>query len=302
MSELNPYVRKAEQIALLSAAIVGSIGIVELIVAQLTGSISLLADGIDAMSDAGVTAIVWVGIRISRKKPDSLFHYGYYRAENLSAFLIAIMLAIVSGLTFYNAYLRLFSPVQIESPYTALATAFVAGIVSLILALIKRNIAVKSNLLSLKAEATNAIKDASGSFVVFISILVSFQGFTQMDSIGAMIISVFIASVSVTILKEATLILLDAWDNPTVVTEIRQVVESIPGVRLRTVRLRRSGPYMVGEMLISVNPELTVVQLAQLKMQIQKTVRNKIGRLGSLMISAEPDEGNKTPFPRQPVP
>jgi cation diffusion facilitator family transporter len=292
--EPNPYIRKAESIALLSAVIVASIGVVELIVAQITGSISLLADGIDAISDASVTAVVWVGIRISRREPNRLFQYGYYRAENLAAFIIAMMLAVVSILTFYNAYLRFFLPQQIENPYVALATAFMAGTVSLILALIKRSIAIKSNLLSLKADATNAIKDSSGSFVVFISILVSFLGFTQMDSIGAMIVSVFIATVSVTILKEASLVLLDAWDNPTVVTEIKQVVESIHGVRLRTVRLRSNGPYIVGEMIIAVNPELTVAQLTQLKTRIQQAIRNKVRRLGSLVISAEPDEGTKT--------
>lgn len=284
----NPYVKKAENIALLSAIIVGSIGIAELIVAQISGSISLLADGIDAMSDASVTTIVWLGIRISRKKADSLFHYGYYRAENLSAFLIAIMLAIVSGLTFYNGYLRFFSPTAIESPAIALATAFIAGTVSLILAFIKRNIAIKSNLLSLKAEATNAIKDGSASFIVFFSILASFLGFTQMDSIGAMIVAVLIATVSMTILKEATLILLDAWHNPEVVTEMKKMVENVDGVRLKTIKLRQSGPYIVGEMTITVNPDLTVAELTKLTEKIQKTVKNKVKGLESLIISAEP--------------
>lgn len=281
----------------MSAAIVGGIGIVELIVAQITGSISLLADGFDAMSDASVTAIVWAGIRISRKKPDSLFHYGYYRAENLSAFLIAIMLAIVSGLTFHNGYLRFFSPTAIESPAIALATAFIAGTVSLILAFIKRSIAIKSNLLSLKAEATNAIKDALASFVVFFSIVVSFLGFAQMDSIGAMIVSVFIATVSITIMKEATLILLDAWQNPEVVSEIQQTVENLEGVRIRSIRLRRSGPNIVGEMNIAVNPDLTVAQLTKLKKKIQEAVKSKVSGLNTLMISAEADddgEGNKS--------
>ncbi|MCL4435401.1 MAG: cation diffusion facilitator family transporter [Thaumarchaeota archaeon] len=286
----NPYVKKAEKIALLSAVIVGSIGFAELIIAQISGSLSLLADGIDGMSDASVTTIVWLGIRISRKKADSLFHYGYYRAENLSAFLIAIILAMVSGLTFYNAYLRFFSPTAIESPAIALATALISGTVSLILAFIKRSIAIKSNLLSLKAEATNAIKDGSASFVVFFSILGSFLGFTQMDSIGAMIVAVLIATVSITILKEATLILLDAWHNPEVVAVIKQMVEKVNGVRLKTVRLRQSGPYIVGEMIITVNPELTVAELTKLKEEIQETVRTKVEGLESLIISAEPHE------------
>jgi len=287
----NPYIRKAERITLLSAAIVGGIGIVELVISQIAGSVALLADGIDAMSDASVTAIVWAGIRISLKKPNSLFQYGYYRAENLSALLIAIMLAIVSGLTFYNGFLRFFSPIPIESPSLALVTAFIAGTVSLILAFIKRSIAIKSNLVSLKAEATNTIKDGLGSFVVFFSILVSSLGFIQMDSIGAMIVSVFIATVSITIMKEATLILLDAWQNPDVVGEIKQIVENLEeGVLLRSVRLRRSGPYIVGEMNISVNPQMTVAQLTKLKKEINGAVKSKVSQLNSLMISAEAEE------------
>jgi divalent metal cation (Fe/Co/Zn/Cd) transporter len=77
-----------------------------------------------------------------------------------------------------------------------------------------RNIANKSNLLSLRTDANNSIKDASASVVGFLSILIATQfGFSQMDAIGSIIIAGYIFSVAYVSLKHSSLILIDSCCN-----------------------------------------------------------------------------------------
>ena len=89
-----------------------------------------------------------------------------------------------------------------------------------------RNIANKYNLLSLKTDAKNSIKDGSASVIGFLSVLVASQfGFLQADAIGGMVIAGYIFSVAYISLKQSSLILIDAWHNPATIDYVRKAVE-----------------------------------------------------------------------------
>ena len=69
------------------------VGITEVFMGIFTLSVALIADGIQSFADAGVSLIVWVGLRISRKAPDGKFHFGYYRVETFSSIIAALFMA-----------------------------------------------------------------------------------------------------------------------------------------------------------------------------------------------------------------
>ena len=58
--------QEGERIAKISIWTLLALGIVEITFSLISGSISLLADGIDSISDAVVSFFVWAGLRISR--------------------------------------------------------------------------------------------------------------------------------------------------------------------------------------------------------------------------------------------
>src|SRR5712691_7051283 len=89
-----------------------------------------------------------------------------------------------------------------------------------------RNIANRHNLLSLKTDAKNSIKDGSASVVGFLSVLIATQfGFSHMDAIGGMIIAGYIFSVAYVSVKQSSLILVDSWQSPKVTDYVRQIIE-----------------------------------------------------------------------------
>src|SRR5438093_12869817 len=91
----------------------------------------------------------------------------------------------------------------------------IAGGISLHRAFQMRSIANKYNLLSLKTDAKNSIKDGSASVLGFLSVLIATQfGFLQADAIGGLVIAGFICSVAYAASKRASLILCDACHNP----------------------------------------------------------------------------------------
>src|SRR5215210_503673 len=165
------------------------IGIAEVIVSTTTGSLTLLADGLDSMADALVSFIVWFGITMLQKPKSRLFHFGYTKIESFAAFIAAVVIVILGAFIVYHAYERILHPTQVINPEITMITLVAAGSISLHRAFRVRRIAKKYNLISLNLDAKNSIKDGSASFVGFASILAGYFVIPYMDGIGSMIIA-----------------------------------------------------------------------------------------------------------------
>jgi hypothetical protein len=148
-----------------------------------------------------------------------------------------------------------------------------ASALSLYRAFQMRSIANKYNLLSLKTDAKNSIKDGSASIVGFFSILISTQfGFIQMDAIGGMIIAFYIFSVSYVSLKRSSLILVDSWQNPKLTDLIKNVISEQfhdEKIHVREVLLRSSGMVDQAEIHIELDGEQSISEVEEISMEIQ---------------------------------
>ena len=71
----------------------------KLLAGIITGSIAILADAANNLSDASANVVSLIGFRLAAKPPDRKHPYGYARYEYVSGFAIAILMLIM-GLTF----------------------------------------------------------------------------------------------------------------------------------------------------------------------------------------------------------
>jgi cation diffusion facilitator family transporter len=286
LSEVSKGYLQGERLAKLSSWTLAGLGVVEIMVGEFTGSVGLVADGIDSISDAVVSFLVYLGLRISRKAPDERFHFGYYKIENLVTFVAAIGLMGVGGYTLYRSYLAFLNPKPLTLPALALAVLLIAGTISLYRALQMRSTARKYNISSLRLNANNAIKDVSASFLVFFTVLASALGFHEMDAVGGMAVSFYIFFVSYVAIRGASLALVDACHNPELVEEIKKVVENEQGVKVKGVLLRPLGPYVHSEIHIEVPGSMTVRELDSIKTTIENSVMQRFNRIRRVTVTA----------------
>ncbi len=285
-TEMSAGYLEGERLAKVSVWTLVALGVIEVAAGQFTGSIGLSADGIDSISDGFVSFLVWLGLKMSQKAPDEKFHFGYHKVETLVAFVTSIGLMGLAGVVMYRSYLAFVKPKPLTLPVLALAVLLIAGTISLYRALQMRRIAKRYNLSSLRLDANNAIKDGSASFLVFFTVLASSLGFHQMDGVGGMAVGVFIVVVSYVVLRETTLVLLDAYHNPQLVEEIRGIVESNGGVEVKDILLRASGPYVHSEIHIEAESDMTVGQLDEIKSSIENAVKERFIGIRRVVVSA----------------
>ena len=286
MSQNLKILRDGERIAKASFVTLLAIGIAELVAGFFSHSLTLTTDGADSLSDALISLIVWAGSRVAKKAPDDRFHFGYLRVESLAALMASIGMVVVASVFIYFAYQRLLAPREISYSTLVLAVFLVAGIISLYRALQMRRLAKNSNLLSLKTDAYNSVKDATASFVGFSVVLALVAvNLPVLDAIGSIIIAAYIYTVAYVSIRESSYVLLDAFNSPEVVDEIRRIIEGGYRARVDSVRLRRAGPLIEGVIRVVADGKTTLDEIVEVRAKMKADLSREIDGLGRLTIS-----------------
>ena len=271
------------------------VGLSELFMGVFTASIALIADGIQSFADAGVSLIVWIGLRLSRKKPDKRFHFGYHRVETLSSIVAALFMASIGGITLYESYREFLNPTAVVDPLLALVVASAATLVSSLLLIYKRRAAEKYGSLALKTDASNSIKDVLTSITAFVGIaLSSYFNLPQTDAIAGIIISLFVFTMVYPVLKEASLVLLDSFHSPETIAAIENIANSITHVKkVHSVRMRKLGSYLIGDMHVVLNNDMTVQEAYAIASQIEDRTIKEFDEIIEMNVIIEPYETQK---------
>jgi cation diffusion facilitator family transporter len=266
------------------------VGLSELVMGIFTVSIALIADGIQSFADAGVSLIVWIGLRLSRKKPDKKFHFGYHRVETLSSIVAALFMATIGGITLYQSYREFLSPTAVVDPLLALVVASAATGVSSLLLIYKRRAAEKYGSLALKTDASNSIKDVLTSITAFVGISLSgYFHIPQTDAIAGIIISLFVFTMVYPTLKEASLVLLDSFHSPETIAAIENIANSIIQVKkVHSIRMRKLGSYLIGDMHIVLRNDMTVEEAHAIASQIEDRTIKEFDEIIEMNVIIEP--------------
>ncbi|MGQ0377326.1 MAG: cation diffusion facilitator family transporter [Nitrososphaerota archaeon] len=265
----------ARRAAWISVWTLFGIGIAEVLISLYTESLTLLADGLDSMADSLVAFIVWFGIKMLHKQRNKLFHFGYAKIESFTAFVAAIIIAILGIFIIYHAYERIIHPVETIHPEITMVTLLAAGSISLHRAFMVRRVAKKYNLTSLNLDAKNSIKDGSASFVGFASVLAGYFGIPYMDSVGGIIIAIYIFFMSYTAIRESTLVLLDAVKNPELQDKIIRFVEEKFKISVENVLLRPMGHTLSIQIHVLLDKTMTLDKVNNIVNSLQKGIAEK---------------------------
>lgn len=266
------------------------VGITEVFMGIFTVSVALIADGIQSFADAGVSLIVWTGLQISRRKPDGRYHFGYYRFETLSSVIAAIFMATLGGIVLYYSYLEFLNPTIVVRTEIALVVAFTAALVSSVLLVYKTRAAKKYGSLALKTDASNSIKDVVTSVTAFVGIASGkYFNIPRTDAVAGIIISLFVFTMVYAIIKEASLVLLDACQCPEILAEIEKIATSIKHVRrVHDIRMRKVGSYLVGDMHIALDDSMTVKEASEIASEIEERTKQELDEVMELKVRIEP--------------
>jgi len=195
-----------------------------------SGSLALLADAGHMLTDAAALALAWLAVRVGARPADWKRTYGFDRFEVLAAFTNGLALFFISLAIAYEAVMRLFEPVKVLGG-TMLLIATAGLIVNVITLLILRQ-GGRGNL-NVRAALLHVLSDLLGSVAAIVAALVIlWTGWTPIDPLLSMLITLLILRSAWLITKDAGHILLEAAPGGLDVRKVQADLESaIPEVQ-----------------------------------------------------------------------
>jgi len=283
--------KKGETTARLSTIAVALLGVLKGFIGFLSGSMALLADAVHSLSDVFALLAVWLGLRLAQKKPTEKFPYGYYKAETLASLAVAVVI-LASGIEIlWESTKKFSSPSTISFPFLALSVAIFSMMFSYLLSRYKGKTGREINSRALIGEGKHSMVDVYLSLTVFSGILFSHFGVLWVEPLAGLIIGIAIVKLGVGLAKDTVLVLMDACLRPDRIDRIKTIAKGVPGVKgVHDAKIRRSGPFMFGEMHVQVEEGMAVERAHAISDEVEQKIKDGIREIDSLTIHVEPSE------------
>lgn len=191
-------------------------------------SLALLSDAGHMLTDVAALAIALLAIRLGAKPPDERRTFGYRRSEILAATFNALMLFAIAIYVFVEAIDRFRDPQPVQS-WGMMVVAAVGLVVNLVA--MRMLVAGKEASFNVKGAYLEVWADMIGSVGVIIgAILIRFTGWTWVDPVVAVLIGLWVLPRTWILLRGTVNILLEGVPDGVEIREVRDAVESVPGV------------------------------------------------------------------------
>lgn len=229
------------------AALIANIGIAatKFVAAAISGSASMLAEGIHSFADSGNQVLLLIGGRRSRKEATENHPFGYGRQRYIYAFIVSIVLFSVGGLfSIYEGVTKLSEPHELEAawlPLTVLGVSIVLESLSLRTALREAKHQRGSQSLAQFVRHAKSpelpivmLEDIAALFGLIIAFagvgLTVATGNSIFDAIGTLAIGGLLVLVAIVLGVETSSLLIGEGATPEDHAKIRAALESTAGV------------------------------------------------------------------------
>lgn len=251
----------------------------KMLVGTLTGSVSITADAVNNLSDAGSNIVTIAGSKLAGKPVDKEHPFGHGRLEYISALVVAFLIFIMGFELGKSSIEKIIHPQEIKFSIWYIIILTAAICVKLWMAYFNNILYKKSSNINLKAVMQDSLNDciATGSTIVAL-LISSFTSFKRADGIIGVIVAVVILMAGINILKEIIGPLLGQPPSPDLVKSIEEEMlkeELIVGVHDLIVH-----DYGPGKIIASAHAEVpsdvSVTEIHDVIDNVEKDIMKKL--------------------------
>jgi len=279
--------------ARLSLIVILGLVAVKVAVAIITGSLSLLAQGIDSSLDLLAVTITLIAVRFAIKPADQEHPFGHGKLENVAAIVQGILVLAAGGAIIVSAIQRIITGTTVELTEAGIGVMLVSIVASIFLSRHLLRVARTEDSAALEANAHNIAVDVYSATAVLVGLaLIYFTGFSIIDPIIALLVALFILKVAYDIFRRSFSELIDVKlpeDEEEIIRE--SITEhSTELVEFHKLRTRKSGNQRYIDLHMVMPSNASVEEAHQLADHLESDIRTKLSR-AHVTIHIEPCDG-----------
>ncbi len=203
----------------------------KLLAGTLFGSIAIMADALNNLSDASSNVVSLIGFRLAAKAPDAEHPYGHARYEYLAGLVVSVTILAIGLSLLKESALKVLHPTPVVFSWLSIGVLAASILVKLWLSGFNRAVGKKINSETLMATAADSRNDVLTTGAVLLStILCSLTGYGIIDGIMGVGVAAFILWSGWGLVMDTLSPLLGESPSPELVEHIERTVMSYPGV------------------------------------------------------------------------
>ncbi len=277
--------------ARLSLITVTGLVVLKVVVAVITGSISIWAQAVDSTLDIFAVVITFLTVGYSVKPADQEHPFGHGKVEDIAAGIQAVLLAGAAGSIIYSAIRRIMLGTRIELAPAGVGVMLVSMIVSILLSRHLFRVARATDSVALEANANNIRSDVYSTAGVLVGLaIVSFRyELSIIDPILALIVSVLILRATYGVGRMAFGGLIDVRLPKAEEDEIMSCIveHGRQLVGFHEMRTRKGGRYRYIDLHLVMPKNVSVEEAHQMCDHLEEDIKNRLLR-ASVTIHVEP--------------
>ncbi|MEF3692122.1 MAG: cation diffusion facilitator family transporter [Candidatus Moraniibacteriota bacterium] len=277
-----------EKIALLSILVNALLAGVKIAVGFLVNSASVLASGVDSLSDVVSSTIGYFGIRMSQKPADEEHPYGHHKFEVLSGFVITLIIALSGFVIIYESIKKFFDPQTVSFGNLALIIMIFSALINEGMARVKKYYGKKENSIGLLSDGAHSRIDVFTSIAVVAGLLLN-NFWVYADASVACLLGFYVIREAFSIGKEATDSLLDTSAGEEAEKKIKDLVQS-EGIDLQSLKTQKKGAIITANLEIGLSRDLRVEEAMKISSNLKSKLIEKIDNLRYVSIQISSHE------------
>lgn len=267
------------------------LAIIKIFLGIVSGSLAVVADGIDSSSDIATSIITLFTARLLSKPPNIRYPYGYEKADTVATKALSFVIFFAGAQLAISTIGRLFNPQVVEIPdMLAIYVTIVSIVGKLVLSLYLHHTGKSVSSSMLLANARNMQNDVLISLAVLLGLGFTFiLKFPILDSITALIVSIWIMKVGLQIFLQSNTELMDGMKDPILYCELFRAVKQVEGAHNpHRVRVRKIGNLNMISMDIEVDPEITVTEAHDIALKVEQIIKDSLPNVYDIVVHIEP--------------
>jgi cation diffusion facilitator family transporter len=263
---------------------------VKFIVGFMTGSLSLVADGVHSVTDLITDFAVLLGLHFGSQKPDREHPYGHGKLETIAASGIALGLLVVGlGMIYYAAHD--IAKGVIKRPHNiVLVAAGMAIVIKEVIYRVTKAVAIKYHCPAAMANAWHDRADALSSVAVIIGVIAQKFGFNYGDQVAAIAVGIMVSLIATGIIRDCLAELTEQAVDQATLDQIKDIINSDAQVRQwHHLRTRAAGREIFLDLHILVDPNLNILAAHDVSERLETALHKQLARPVNIIIHVEPD-------------
>ncbi|MBC35318.1 MAG: cation transporter [Bacteroidetes bacterium] len=288
LNQKQQAIKKASWVSIIGNAI---LSLLKIILGLISGSLAVIADGIDSASDIVTSIITLITARILSKPPNKKFPYGYEKADTIASKALSFIIFFAGAQLAISTFSNL---IENEARSMPSELAIYVTVISIIgklgLALYQFKVGKKVNSSMLVANARNMQNDVIISLSVLVGLIFTFIfEMPILDIITAFAVSGWIMYVAFKIFLQSNLELMDGVEDTGVYAKIFEATKQVEGVsNPHRVRVRQiSGAYLIA-IDIEVDGNMSVHDSHIIAHNVEDAIKKKIENVYDIIVHIEP--------------